>query len=154
MSKAVNYIPDGYAIATPYLTVSGASDAIAFYERAFGATEKSRLVAPDGQILHAEIEINGGVIMIADHADAPDSHTPHSLGGTPVRINLFVPNIDSFVEQAVAEGATIVKPIADQFFGERNGRIEDPYGYVWIISTHFEDVSPEEMQKRLDDMMG
>lgn len=154
MSNSVPYKPNGYAVVTPYLTFADSSDAIAFYERAFGATELYRLVNPTGQVLHAEIEIGGGRIMLADQADAPNSHTPSSLGGTPIRMNIFVPDAQAFADHAVAEGCKLIIPIGDQFYGERSGRIEDPYGYVWIISTHIEDVAPAEMQRRLDEMMG
>ncbi|MEM7126261.1 MAG: VOC family protein [Chloroflexota bacterium] len=152
MSNKVNYVPAGYAIVTPYLTVPNASEAIQFYEEAFGATERSRLVDPDGKIIHAEIAIGEGIVMLADEFDMPDSNSPLSLGGTPVRMSLFVPDVDAFAQRAMAAGAKLVIPISEQFYGERTGRLEDPYGHLWIISTHIEDVTPDEMQRRFDEM--
>ncbi len=153
MSVKVSYKPEEYAVVTPYITVPNAAEAIVFYQKAFGAKERSRLVDPSGKIIHAEIEIGEGIVMLADEFDTPDSNSPLSLGGTPVRMSMFVPDVDAFAEQAVAAGAKLVISISDQFYGERTGRLEDPYGHLWIISTHIEDVTPTEMQRRFDEMM-
>lgn len=151
--STVPYKPEEYAIVTPYITVPNGAEAIEFYKKAFGATERSRLVDPSGKIIHAEIDIEGGIVMLADEFDSPDSNSPQSLGGTCVRMSLFTRDVDAFAERAVAGGAKLVIPISDQFYGERTGRLEDPYGHLWIISTHIEDVSPDEMQRRMDEMM-
>jgi len=149
---AVKYIPDGYHTATPYLIIKGAAKALDFYKKAFGATELMRMQGPDGKVGHAEIKIGNSPIMLADEFPDMGYKSPLSLGGSPVSIMLYVENVDKTVERAVAEGAKITKPIQDQFYGDRNGSIHDPFGHVWTISTHVEDVSPEEMQRRAEAM--
>jgi PhnB protein len=150
---AVKYIPDGYYTATPYLIIKGAAKALDFYKKAFGATELMRMPGPDGKIGHAEIKIGNSPIMLADEVPNMGYKSPQSLGGTPVSIMLYVENVDKTVERAVAEGAKIEKPVQDQFYGDRNGSIQDPFGHVWTISTHIEDVSPDEMKRRVEEVM-
>jgi PhnB protein len=147
---AVKYIPDGYHTATPYLIIKGAAKALDFYKKAFGATELMRMQGPDGKVGHAEIKIGNSPIMLADEFPEMGYKSPQSLGGSPISIMLYVENVDNTVEQAVAEGAKIAIPLKDQFYGDRNGTIHDPFGHVWTISTHIEDVSPEEMQRRAE----
>lgn len=149
---AVKYIPDGYHTATPYLIIKGAAKALDFYRKAFGATELMRMQGPDGKVGHAEIKIGNSPIMLADEFPDMGYKSPQSLGGSPVSIMLYVEDVDKTVERAVAEGAKITKPVQDQFYGDRNGSIHDPFGHVWTISTHVEDVSPEEMERRAEAM--
>ncbi len=145
---AVNYIPQGYHTATPYLIVKGAARAIDFYKQAFGATELMRFAGPGGSIGHAEIRIGDSPIMLADEMPQMGYRSPAALGGSPVSVMLYVPDVDKVVERAVKAGAKVERPVADQFYGDRSGTIHDPFGHVWTVSTHKEDVSPEEMQRR------
>ena len=136
-------------VAIPYLSVQGAADAIEFYKRAFGATETLRLEDPnDGKIGHAEISIGGAVVMLADEYPELDFLGPRARGGTSVRIHLFVDDVDAVLEQAVAAGASLKRPAKDEFYGERSGQVEDPFGHRWILSTVLEEMSAEEMQRR------
>ena len=134
----------------PYLHVKGAARAIEFYRQAFGATEVLRLSEPGGRIGHAEIVIGGARIMLADEYPEYGILGPRSLGGTAVSLHLTVPDVDAFARQAVAAGAKLAKPIKDEFYGERGGKLEDPFGHVWQVMTPIEEVSPEEMQRRYD----
>jgi PhnB protein len=145
---AVKYIPDGYHTATPYLIVKGAARAIDFYKQAFGATELMRFPGPGGTIGHAEIKIGDSPIMLADEVPQMGYRSPHSIGGSPVSLMLYVQDVDKVVDRAIKAGAKLERPVADQFYGDRNGTIQDPFGHIWTISTHKEDVSPEEMQRR------
>lgn len=144
--------PAGSASATvvPYLCVKDSAAAIEFYKQAFGATEIMRLNNPAGQIGHAEISIGGALVMLADEIPAYGNVSPTTLGGCPAKLAMQVPDVDAFVARAVAAGAKLVMPVADQFYGERSGRVEDPFGYSWLVSTHIEDVTPAEMQQRYD----
>ncbi|HEV7226688.1 MAG TPA: VOC family protein [Pirellulales bacterium] len=144
----VKPIPDGYHSVTPYLIVDGAAKALDFYQRAFGAKELFRMPHPDGKIGHAEIKIGDSPIMLADEFPEMGARSPQSLGGTPVSIMLYVENVDKLTEQAVAAGAKIVRPLKNQFYGDRSATLADPFGHTWHIATHIEDVSSEEMQKR------
>ena len=141
-------IPDGYHTATPYLIIGGAGDAIEFYKKAFGATELFRFPTPDGKIGHAEIKIGDSPIMLADEYPEMGYKGPQSLGGSPVSIMIYVEDVDTIFNQAVAAGAAIKEAVSDKFYGDRLGTVTDPFGHVWHISTHKEDVSIEEMQKR------
>ena len=141
-------IPDGYHTATPYLIIGGASDAIEFYKKAFGATELFRFPMPDGKIGHAEIKIGDSPIMLADEFPAMGYKGPQSLGGSPVSIMIYVADVDTVFNQAVAAGATVKEAVSDKFYGDRLGTLTDPFGHVWHVSTHKEDVSLEEMEKR------
>ncbi len=141
-------IPDGYHTATPYLIIGGAGDAIEFYKKAFGAQELFRFPTPDGKIGHAEIKIGDSPIMLADEYPEMGYKGPQSLGGSPVSIMIYVEDVDTIFNQAVAAGATVKEAVTDKFYGDRLGTVTDPFGHVWHISTHKEDVSIEEMQKR------
>jgi len=148
MTSRVKPIPEGYHTATPYLIIKGAARAIEFYKKAFGATELMRMAQPDGRIGHAEIRIGNSPIMLADEVPEMGHRSPQSLGGSPVSILLYVEDVDALFSQAVAAGAKVERPVKDQFYGDRTGGVTDPFGHVWYIATHKEDVSPEEMKKR------
>jgi PhnB protein len=148
MTSKPKPVPDGYHTATPYLIVKGAAQAIEFYKKAFGATELMRMPQPGGKIGHAEIKIGDSPIMLADESPDVGARSPQSIGGSPVSIMLYVEDVDRIFSQAVAAGAKVKRPVADQFYGDRTGGIEDPFGHLWYIATHKEDVSPEEMRKR------
>jgi len=141
-------IPDGYHTATPYLIVNGAAQALEFYKKAFGATEMMRFPGPGGKIMHAEIKIGDSPIMLADEAPEMGARSPKTIGGTPVSLLLYVEDVDAWASKAVAAGAKVQRPVQDQFYGDRTGTFEDPFGHVWSIATHKEDVSLEEMKKR------
>ncbi len=145
---AVKPIPDNYPIMTPYLAIDGAAEAIEFYKKAFGAIERMRMDAPGGKIGHAELEISGALIMLADEYPDMDFRGPKARGGTTVLIHVYVTDVDAFCERAVQAGAKLMRPIADQFYGDRIGQLQDPYGHMWSFATHVEDVTPEEMRKR------
>jgi PhnB protein len=145
---AIKPIPEGYRTATPYLIVKGAAEAIDFYKRAFGATELLRMADPQGRIAHAEVRIGDSVIMLADEHPAMGHRGPRSLGGSSVSILLYLADVDAVFERAVRAGAKAQRPVADQFYGDRAGTLEDPFGHVWTVATHIEDVSPEELQRR------
>jgi PhnB protein len=145
----VKPIPEGYHSITPYLIVAGAAEAIEFYKKAFGATETMRMADPQSnKIGHAEIRIGDSAIMLADEHPAMEFRGPQHFGGTPVSLLLYVEDVDAIASQAIAAGATELRPVADQFYGDRMGTFKDPFGHVWSIATHVEDVSPEDMQKR------
>ncbi len=150
----IRSIPENYPRVTPYLAIDGAAAAIDFYKKAFNATERMRMAAPDGRIGHAEIEIEGGLIMLADAHPEMGFRSPQALGGSPVRIHIYVENVDAFSSRAAAAGAEILRPVADQFYGDRSCQLLDPYGHTWSIATHVEDVSPEEMQRRAARLYG
>ena len=148
MSAAVKPIPKGYHSVTPYLIFNGASDAIAFYKKALGAKEIMRMDAPGGRVGHAELQIGDSRIMLADEHPELQALSPKTIGGSPVTLHLYVENVDAAVERAIAAGATLVRPVADQFYGDRTGGIEDPFGYRWFIATHKEDLTMEEIRRR------
>ena len=148
--KKVEPMPAEYSGVIPYLSVNDAAAAIEFYKQGFGATELMRLPGPDGKLGHAEIRIGNALVMLADEFPDYGNLSPKTLGGSAVRLHMYVEDVDAFFEKAVAAGAKVLIPIADQFYGDRSGRLEDPFGHVWLISTHTEDVSPEEMQKRME----
>lgn len=150
----VKKIPDGYHSVTPYLIVKGAADAIEFYKKAFGAEELMRLDAPGGTIGHAEIRVGDSPIMLADENPEWDARGPESFGGTPVSLMVYVEDVDRQYETAVAAGAKPLRPVEDQFYGDRMGTLMDPFGHVWSIGTHIEDLSPEELNERMAKMMG
>ncbi len=150
MLDKVKPIPEGYHSVTPYLIVQGAADAIAFYHQAFGATELFRMPDPDGKIGHAEIKIGDSPIMLADEHPQMNFRSPHAFGGTPVSLMIYMEDVDTVVDRAVFAGAKLVKPVQDQFYGDRSGTIIDPFGHQWTIATHTEDVAPEEMNRRME----
>ncbi len=147
----VKPIPDGYHSLTPYLIIDGAADALEFYKKAFGATELFRM-EHEGKIGHAEMKIGDSPFMLAD-ADPQRGHkSPNALGGTPVSLMIYVEDCDATFKQAIEAGGVEVRPLQDQFYGDRSGMLTDPFGHVWNVATHKEDVSPEEIDKRLKAM--
>ena len=150
---AVKPVPEGYHSVTPYLIVSGGAKAIDFYKNAFGAIEMFRMPTPDGKIGHAEIKIGDSVIMLADEFPERGHRSPTSLGGTASMIMLYVNDVDAVSKQAVAAGARELRPLTNQFYGDRSGTYEDPFGHKWELATHVEDVSADEMVKRAEASM-
>ncbi len=145
----VKPIPDGFHTITPYLIIKGADKAIEFYKQAFGATEQMRIPGTEpGSIAHAEIKLGDSIIMMGEEHAAQGYRSPTVLGGTPVSLMLYVKDADALVKQAEAAGAKVLDAVQDKFYGDRMGTVEDPFGHVWHIATHVEDVSPEEMAKR------
>lgn len=154
MSKTVPPIPTGSLQITPYLTVRGGKEAIAFYQQAFGAREIIRMDDAAGKLGHAELAIGTGRIMLADEYPEMGNRSPESVGGTPVMIHFYTEDVDRVVKAAVAAGAVVERPVEDQFYGDRSGQLRDPFGHVWWVSTHVEDVPPEELKRRADAMFG
>ena len=152
MTMKTKPIPDGYHTITPYLIVKGAAAAIDFYTRALGAAERTRLGGPGGKIMHAEILVGDSPIMLADEFPQMNALSPQSIGGSPVFLLLYVEDADAVVRQATAAGAQLLRPVQDQFYGDRSGTITDPFGHFWTIATHKEDVSNEEMERRAQAM--
>ena len=150
MANKVKPIPEGYHNITPYLVIKGAAAAIDFYKQAFGATEIMRMPQPDGRVGHAELKFGDSVVMLADEYPEMGVVGPKTLGNTSVGLLLYLDDVDKAVERAVSLGASIKKPIADQFYGDRTGTIEDPFGHKWTLAVHIEDVTPEEMQRRME----
>jgi PhnB protein len=147
---AVKPIPDGYRTITPYLAVEGAAGAIEYYKTAFGAKERGRMDGPNGTIAHAELEIGDSIMMLSDALPGFSTRSPKDLRGTSVSIFMYVEDVDAVVQRAADEGGTVLMEVADQFWGDRFGVIQDPYGHCWSIATHVEDVPPEEMAKRAE----
>ena len=145
----VKAIPDGYFSLTPYLVCKGAAKAIAFYAEAFGAQEVMRMPGPDGQVMHAEVKIGNSMLMLSDENKERGYLSPDSIGGTAASIMFYTDDMDAVFQRAVGLGATAEQPPADMFWGDRMGNLVDPFGHKWAIATHKEDVSPEEMQKRM-----
>jgi len=146
--RAVRPIPEGHPAVSPYLIVDGADRALAFYRKAFGAKELMRHAGPDGRIGHAEIRIGDSIVMLADEHPEVGARGPRAFGGSAVRLHVYVKDVDAVARQAIAAGATVVRPVQDQFYGDRNGTLEDPFGHEWHLSTHIEDVSPAELRLR------
>ena len=147
-------IPDCYERATPYLICRDAARAIEFYKSAFGAAERERISMPDGKVGHAEIKIGGAIIMLADEFPEHGMRGPQSLGGTPVSVLIYVEDVDGLVSRAVAAGVKVLEPLADKFYGDRNCKVSDPFGHVWMFATHIEDVPPDEMARRAAALYG
>jgi PhnB protein len=145
---AVKPIPEGYHTVTPYLAVDDAAEAIEYYKKAFGAKERVRMEAPGGKIGHAELEIGDSLVMLSDALPQFSTRPPKELGGTSVSVFMYAEDVDAVVKQAVDAGATITMEVADQFWGDRFGSVQDPFGHLWSIATHVEDVPPEEMAER------
>ncbi len=152
MSK-VKPIPEGFHTATPYLIIRDTAKAIEFYQKAFGATERMRMPTPDGKIAHAEIQIGDSIIMMADENPQWGVQSPQALKGSPVSVFLYVPDVNATFQQAIAAGATEAMPLADMFWGDRYGKVVDPFGHRWDLATHVEDVAPEEMEERMKKAM-
>lgn len=148
----VQPIPDGYHTVTPYLYIKGAAKALEFYKTAFGAIELFRMPAPDGRIAHAEIKIGDSPVMLADEYPEMGARGPQTLGGASSSFLIYVADVDARFQQAVAAGATVSRPVKDQFYGDRSGTVTDPFGHMWTIATHVEDVPPEEMNRRMEAM--
>jgi len=151
---AVKPIPDGYHSVTPYLILHDATAALEFYKKAFGAVELLRMPAPGGRIGHAEIRIGDSPVMLADENLEINARSARTIGGSPISLMVYVPNVDAVVAQAVAAGGKLVRPVADQFYGDRTGGVDDPFGFHWYIATHVEDVPPDELEKRAAKAMG
>ena len=145
---AVQPVPEGYNTISPSLAVDDAAEAIEFYKRAFGAKERFRMPGPGGMIAHAELEIGNSLIMLSDPFPQSGTRTPKELGGTTVGIFLYVEDVNALVEQAVAAGAKVTMPVENQFWGDRYGKLVDPFGHEWDVATHVEDLTPEEMEER------
>jgi PhnB protein len=155
MAGKVKPVPDGYHTVTPYLSVRGADKAIEFYRKAFGAEEIYRIPMPEGKVGHAELQIGSSRIMLADEFPGmPDNviASPASLAGSSMGLNLYLPDVDAAFARAVAAGATVRRPVQDQFYGDRSGTLADPFGHIWTLSTHVEDIPPEEMMKRMAEL--
>lgn len=144
----VKPVPSGYHSVTPYLSVAGAAAAIAFYVKVFGAQELMRVPAPGGAIGHAEIRIGDSRIMLADEFPDLSFRAPKSIGGTPVHLHVYVEDVDALFKRAVEAGAKVLRPLAKQFYGDRSGSVEDPFGHIWHLATRVEDLTPEEIAKR------
>jgi PhnB protein len=149
---AVKPVPEGYPEISPYLIVDGAGAAIEFYGKVLGATERMRLPGPDGTIGHAELQLGDSLLMVADEAPQFGLRGPRAIGGTPVTISVYVEDVDGVVERAAQAGARVLRPVEDQFYGDRSGQFEDPFGHRWSVATHVEDISPEEMSRRAADL--
>jgi PhnB protein len=149
----VKPIPEGYPRVSPYLIVDGGEAAIDFYTTVLGATERMHMPSPGGRIGHAELALGDSLIMLADEHPEMGIVGPKSVGGTPVMISAYVEDVDSVFDRALAQGAKSVRPVENQFYGDRTGQFEDPFGHRWSIATHVEDVPPEEMEKRAAEAM-
>ena len=152
-AKKVQPIPAGFHAVTAYLGIKGAAEAIEFYKRAFGAKELLRMPGPDGKIGHAELKIGDSHVMLADESPDMGFLGPRSRGGTTVQLHLYVRDVDATCEKALAAGGKLTRPVEDKFYGDRAGTIEDPFGHVWYVATHTEDVPPKEIKRRMDEMM-
>ena len=144
----VKPIPDTYPRVTPYLCVDGAAAAIDFYRDVLGATERMRMPTPEGKIAHAELQLGDSVLMLSDEMPEIGVRGPRSVGGTPVTLSVYVEDVDAAYDRAVQAGATALSPVEDQFYGDRSGQFEDPFGHRWNIASHVEDVPPDEMARR------
>ena len=152
MAKA-KPIPDGYPRVTPYLCVAGANAAIDFYRTVFGAVERMRIPAPGGKIGHAELRLGDSVIMLSDEYPEMNVRGPKSIGGTPVTVSVYVEDVDDAFARAVQAGAKTIRPVENQFYGDRSGQFEDPFGHHWSVATHVEDVPPDEIGRRAAELM-
>jgi len=152
--STVKPIPDGYHSVTAYLIIGHgrASEALAFYARAFNAKEMMRMPNADGGIMHAEIRLGDSVVMLADESPKTQAFGPDHYGGSPVSLMVYVPDVDATTKQAASAGAKIIRPVADQFYGDRTAGLQDPFGHRWYLATHVRDVSTEEMQQHMHAM--
>lgn len=154
MSDASSSVPSEFPPLAPSIGVRDAPAALDWYGRVFGAEEVLRLTGPDGRIVHAEVEIGGCLVMLGEESREQGNLAPPSLEGTPVRLHLYVEDVDAVVDRALQEGAEIMIPVSDQFYGDRAGRIRDPFGHLWILASRVEEMSPEEMQTRMNELFG
>ena len=150
----VKPIPDNYPRVTPYLAIDGAAAAIDFYKKAFGATERMRMPGPDGKIGHAEIDIEGALIMLADEYEPMSFRSPRTIGGSPVMIHMYVSDVDAFFRRAKDAGVEVLRAPTTQFYGDRSCTIKDPFGHLWSVATHVEDVSEAELMERSKKLAG
>jgi PhnB protein len=150
---SVKPIPEGYHTLTPFLTVRNAERAIEFYKQAFGAQERGVAKGPDGKVMHAEVKIGDSVIMLSDEYPEFGSLSPQSVGGSPMGLHIYIENVDAAFDRAVKAGAQVEMPVADQFWGDRYGKLKDPFGHKWSIATHVKDMSADEMKRSMDDAM-
>lgn len=153
MSTNVQAIPERYKAATPYLTVDGAARAIEFYKQAFGALETMRMDGPGGRIMHAEVTIGAAPIMLSDEWPEMGFRSPEAFGGSPVQLYVYVEDVDALADRAVAAGATALRPVGDQFYGDRTVQLKDPFGHLWSFATHIEDVPEDELRRRAEACM-
>jgi len=144
----VSFLPKGFTAVTPYLVCRGAADAIAFYKKAFGAKEHTRMLMPDGSIAHAEISIGNAYIVIGEESKDMGMLSPLTIGGSGSGIMVYVPNVDKLFASAIAAGATVEMPLGDQFWGDRYGKLADPFGHKWAVATHIEDLTTKQMTNR------
>lgn len=148
----VKPIPDWYRRVTPYLYIRGAAEAIDYYKNVFGAKERMRMPGPNGRIMHAELQFGDSIVMLADENPEMGARSPETVGGSSSSLHLYVENVDSTVQNAIKAGGKLVREVKDQFYGDRSGTIVDPFGHIWSVASHIEDVSPEEMKKRMTQM--
>ena len=149
----VKAISDGYTQVTPYLCVDGAEAAIQFYTEVFDAKERSRMPAPDNKVGHAELQVGDSLIMLADEFPEMGQRSPKSVGGSPVTISVYVEDVDAVFDRGIRAGARALRPVENQFYGDRTGQVEDPFGHRWSVASHVEDVPPDEMARRAAEMM-
>jgi PhnB protein len=148
MSESPKTIPEGYHSINTYLVVRNADRAIEFYKKAFGAEERFRMSGPDGKaIMHAELKIGDSIFMLSEESKEMKAHSPESIGGSPVSMYVYVNDVDAIFNQAISQGATVLKPVSDQFYGDRSGYLRDPFGHLWSLATHKKDLSPDELRK-------
>lgn len=150
----VKPIPDGYPVVSPGLAIDGAAAAIDFYKHVFGASERMRMPGPDGKVAHCELMFGSSVVMVGDPSTEYDFRDPKEIGGTPVNLHVYVEDADGAFAAALAAGATELTPMVDQFYGDRSGTFQDPWGHRWTVATHVEDVAPDEMDRRMAAMFG
>jgi PhnB protein len=153
MARRVRPVPQGHHTVAPYLIVRNAASALEFYRDAFQATELMRISSPQGRVGHAEIKIGNSVVMLADEYPEINARSPRSLGGSPVSIHLYVDDADAVADRAIAAGATVLRPVKDQFYGDRGGTVADPFGHIWHIATHKEDLTADELHQRAEAVM-
>ena len=154
MSTKIRFQAEGYHTVTPHMIFKSAASALDFYKQAFGAAEIMRMAGPGGKIMHAEMRIGDSIVMMADEFPEMGALSPQTVGGSPMSLMIYVENVDASFGRAISAGAKVCKPLQDQFYGDRSGTINDPFGYQWTLATHVEDVSPEEMKKRMAAMAG
>jgi uncharacterized glyoxalase superfamily protein PhnB len=146
-------IPEGYHTLTPFLTVRDAARAIEFYKQAFGAVERGVMKGPDGKVMHAELKIGNSIVMLSDEFPEYGALSPQSIGGTPMGLHIYVDGVDAAFDRAVKAGAHVEMPVMDQFWGDRYGKLKDPFGHKWSIATHTKDLSMDEMKRGMDEAM-
>lgn len=152
MEPTIKAVPDGYHSVTPYLIVKGAARAIAFYEKAFGARQRLCLPSPGGGIGHAELEIGDSILMLADEFPGMGARCPEAIGGSPVSLLIYVEDVDAVFSSAIAAGARLLRPLENKFYGDRAGQVQDPFGHIWTLASHFENVTAEQLSERMEEV--